>query len=177
MLRISCQDNLNDDCDQDGELVIYKIGDFGHVISVKHPQIENEGDCRYLSKEALNLPISDCRHLFKVDMFSLGATLYEAGGGGPLPKNGVEWHNLRDGKVPDLKGISRDFNDLIKVNYSISTKCLARLKLFNIAVTFTSRSIETTVVDVNFSTSRSLSVRNQIKGSTVARTYNGTKEK
>jgi wee1-like protein kinase len=38
-----------------------------------------------------------------------------AGGGGPLPKNGELWHQLRNGNVPDLPNISREFNDLIKV--------------------------------------------------------------
>lgn len=109
--KISCEDSFSDGCDPDGDLVIYKIGDLGHVTSVRNPQIE-DGDCRYLSKEALNL---DSTHLLKADMFSLGMTLYEAGGGGPLPKNGTEWHKLRQGDVPDLKGLSRDFNDLIKL--------------------------------------------------------------
>lgn len=92
--------------------MIYKIGDLGHVTSVRNPQVE-DGDCRYLSMEALNL---DCTHLFKADMFSLGMTLFEAAGGGPLPKNGDEWQKLRHGEVPDLKRLSRDFNDLIKVS-------------------------------------------------------------
>lgn len=68
-----------------------------------------------MSKEALNL---DCAHLFEADMFSLGLTLYEAGGGGPLPKNGELWHQLRHGEVPYLKRLSKDFNDLIKVYQS-----------------------------------------------------------
>jgi wee1-like protein kinase len=38
-----------------------------------------------------------------------------AGGGGPLPKNGPEWHQLRGGTFPDLPGISREFNALIKI--------------------------------------------------------------
>lgn len=117
IFRTACQDTFNDWFEKDGDLVIYKIGDLGHVTSVRNPQME-DGDCRYLSLEALNL---DCKHLFKADMFSLGMTLYEAGGGGPLPKNGHEWQKLRRGQVPDLGGISRDFNDLIKVN------CLTRL--------------------------------------------------
>lgn len=111
-LRISYEDSLNDGFDPDGDLVIYKIGDLGHVTSVRNPQVE-DGDCRYLSKEAMN---GKYNHLIKADMFSLGMTLYEAGGGGPLPKNGTEWHKLRDGFVPDLKGLSRDFNNLIKVS-------------------------------------------------------------
>lgn len=47
--------------------------------------------------------------------FDVGLTIYEAGGGGPLPKNGEEWHNIREGKLKELQHHSRDFNDLIKV--------------------------------------------------------------
>lgn len=32
-----------------------------------------------------------------------------------MPKNGELWHKLRNGNVPDLPVISREFNDLIKV--------------------------------------------------------------
>lgn len=46
---------------------------------------------------------------------AVGLTMYEAGGGGPLPKNGEEWHNIREGKLKELQHHSRDFNDLIKV--------------------------------------------------------------
>jgi wee1-like protein kinase len=50
----------------------------------------------------------------------VGLTIYETGGGGPLPKNGEEWHNIREGKLKDLQLYSQDFNDLIKVRFSVA---------------------------------------------------------
>lgn len=92
-----------------GDQVTYKIGDLGHVTSVLDPDVE-EGDCRYLPAEILH---EDFGHLQKADIFALGITLFEAAGGGPLPKNGTEWHMLRTGQVPRLTNLSAEFNDLI----------------------------------------------------------------
>ena len=106
------------------EEITYKIGDLGHVTSINNPQVE-EGDCRYLPTEILH---EDFTHLPKADIFALGLTVYEAGGGGALPKNGPEWHKIRNGEVKELSNYSRDLNDLLKVCviiFIITKKCRA----------------------------------------------------
>jgi hypothetical protein len=60
--------------------------------------------------------------------------MYETGGGGPLPKNGEEWHNIRQGKLKELQHHSQDFNDLIKVT------CMNGIRHKNFCVKFYSFS-------------------------------------
>lgn len=105
----SCEE-FDDEEVEETPAIIYKIGDLGHVTSVSNPTVE-DGDCRYLPKEILN---DDYDHLTKADVFSLGVTMYEAGTGCQLPKNGEEWHAIRRGELQNIPQYSSEINDLLK---------------------------------------------------------------
>ncbi|KAM3356129.1 wee1-like protein kinase isoform X1 [Capsicum galapagoense] len=90
---------------------VYKLGDFGCATLLDKSQPIEEGDARYMPQEILN---EDYDHLDKVDIFSLGAAMYELIRGSPLPESGPHFLNFREGKLPLLPGHSMQFQNLLK---------------------------------------------------------------
>lgn len=91
---------------------IYKLGDFGCATLLDKSLPIEEGDARYMPQEIFN---DKYDHLDKVDIFSLGAAMYELIRGSPLPESGPHFVNLREGKFPLLPGHSLQFQNLLKV--------------------------------------------------------------
>ncbi|KAK1398896.1 Cyclin-dependent kinase WEE1 [Heracleum sosnowskyi] len=89
----------------------YKLGDFGCATLLDASLPIEEGDARYMPQEILNEKYD---HLDKVDVFSLGATIYELVRGSALPESGPHFLHLREGKLPLLPGHSIQFQNLLK---------------------------------------------------------------
>ncbi|PSS14665.1 Wee1-like protein kinase [Actinidia chinensis var. chinensis] len=90
---------------------VYKLGDFGCATLTDRSLPIEEGDARYMPQEILN---DKYDHLDKVDIFSLGAAIYELIRGSALPDSGPVSMNLREGKLPLLPGHSVQFQNLLK---------------------------------------------------------------
>ncbi|OWM78000.1 wee1-like protein kinase isoform X2 [Punica granatum] len=91
---------------------VYKLGDFGCATPLDKSLPIEEGDARYMPLEILN-DVYD--HLSKVDIFSLGAAIYELVRGSPLPDSGPQFLNLREGRLSLLPGHSLQFQNLLKM--------------------------------------------------------------
>lgn len=101
-------DGLENKGIEDG--IVFKLGDLGHVAKIDETHYVDEGDCRYYPRELLEDKLD---HLDRADIFSLGLTVYEAAGGGPLPNNGEKWHELRNGNLKYLPQHTKRFNDIL----------------------------------------------------------------
>ncbi|XP_034932498.1 wee1-like protein kinase isoform X2 [Populus alba] len=91
---------------------VYKLGDFGCATLLDQSLPVEEGDARYMPQEILN---ENYNYLDKVDIFSLGAAIYELIRGSTLPQSGFQFMNLREGKLPLLPGHSLQLQHLLKV--------------------------------------------------------------
>ncbi|KAH7831775.1 putative membrane-associated tyrosine- and threonine-specific cdc2-inhibitory kinase [Monocercomonoides exilis] len=85
----------------------FKIGDFGLTHQLGLTTASMEGDSRYLAPEAL-----DSTPTCAADVFSIGATLFEASERIIMPSQGGAWHRLRH-NPPMLTGRSKELNDLV----------------------------------------------------------------
>lgn len=89
---------------------VYKLGDFGCATLLDKSLPIEEGDARYMPQEILNEKYD---HLDKVDIFSLGVSIYELLRGSSLPDAGHQ--RLREGKLPLLPSNSVQLQKLLKV--------------------------------------------------------------
>ncbi|KAJ3683327.1 hypothetical protein LUZ60_013554 [Juncus effusus] len=85
---------------------LYKLGDFGCATLLDRSLGVEEGDARYMPLELLN---DQYEHLDKVDMFSLGAAVYEIAKGSRINEK-----NVREGRISLLPGYPVQFQNLIK---------------------------------------------------------------
>ncbi|CAO2839621.1 unnamed protein product [Amaranthus hypochondriacus] len=89
---------------------VYKLGDFGCATLLDQTLPIEEGDARYMPQEILNEKYD---HLDKVDIFSLGVSIYELLLGSSLPDAGYQL--LKEGKLPLLPSHSLQLQNLLKV--------------------------------------------------------------
>ncbi|KAJ3445113.1 membrane-associated tyrosine- and threonine-specific cdc2-inhibitory kinase [Anaeramoeba flamelloides] len=72
-----------------------KIGDLGMIIEIGK-RISSEGDSRYMAPELMNLlALEEPEAKTEMDVFSFGATIYEASSGYKMPKNDENWQSFR----------------------------------------------------------------------------------
>uniref|UniRef100_A0A1B6CL83 Protein kinase domain-containing protein n=1 Tax=Clastoptera arizonana TaxID=38151 RepID=A0A1B6CL83_9HEMI len=95
--------------EMDEDFFVFKLGDFGHAVPKNAPCAE-DGDVRYLPMEML---CDKDRFLDRVDIFSLGLTIYEVMNRKDLPKNGDLWQSIRHEGPSSIPMFSDMLNNLI----------------------------------------------------------------
>ncbi|KAL0758165.1 hypothetical protein Bca101_095833 [Brassica carinata] len=90
---------------------VCKLGDFGCATRLDKSLPVEEGDARYMPQEILN---ENYEQLDKVDIFSLGVTVYELIRGSPLTESRNQSLNIKEGKLPLLPGHSLQLQQLLK---------------------------------------------------------------
>jgi wee1-like protein kinase len=85
---------------------VYKLGDFGCATLIDRSLAIEVGDSRYMPPEMLN---DKYENLDKVDIFCLGAAIYELIRGTPLPDSGPQFASIREGKSHYLWGAQCSF--------------------------------------------------------------------
>jgi len=101
--------NVNVSAEREG-FPIYKLADFGHL-SYADDHSGDQGDSRYLSKEALDDEEVDKS---KVDIFALALTIYECGTLIDMPKEGDLYQSLRNEPLPNVKNFDEEFNKVLQ---------------------------------------------------------------
>lgn len=96
---------------------VCKLGDFGCATRLDKSLPVEEGDARYMPQEVLN---ENYEHLEKVDIFSLGVTVYELIRGSPLTESRNQSLSIKEGKLPLLPGHSLQLQQLLKVRFLLS---------------------------------------------------------
>ncbi|GAB4841151.1 Mitosis inhibitor protein kinase wee1 [Ancistrocladus abbreviatus] len=91
---------------------VYKLGDFGCATLLDRSLPIDEGDARYMPQEILNEKYDQ---LDKVDIFSLGVSMYELLRGSSPADSGHQFLNIREGKLPLLPTYSLQLQNLLKV--------------------------------------------------------------
>ncbi|KAK2956242.1 putative Membrane-associated tyrosine- and threonine-specific cdc2-inhibitory kinase [Blattamonas nauphoetae] len=84
----------------------YRLGDFGLSHITDWTSASSEGDSRYLAPEVLSRSATT-----KADIFSIGATIFEASERVEMPTQGPLWHRLRE-DPPPLENRSQELTDL-----------------------------------------------------------------
>eukprot|EP01018_Ginkgo_biloba_P026832 Gb_30679 [translate_table: standard] len=93
----------------------FKLGGFRHAAQLTSTISIKELHSQYMPIGITNVEDPNYGNLENVDIFALGATVYELAKGSPLPSCGAQFDSLRQGKSIKLKGYSPSFQNLLRV--------------------------------------------------------------